>query len=441
MIFIRFILAFLFLVLPSGRVQAQNCDTVYEQITKLRPPSLGQYTVWDTLYGEDGMEQFADFLPMDDGGVLAAGSYTKDEEDQVYKPLLVRLDGRGRVVWEVREESTTHKTIDKIVGLPKGYVVLGDIKDPKKGDGIYVARYTQDGQRKSQKTIFKTGADLDAVGIVRSADQKGVIVAVQLHPRGKEGDKAEEKTRDGRYGLVYRLTESGKIVWHRAYTPGMDTAFHGLKALGGGLYMLTGQIRLEDGRLAGWLVRVNENGAMDWQQTYPRGQESSLQAFGLYHDGHMIVGGHAKPLGRGHEAAFIARLDAAGQAVWQRYYTGPFHYAVSDILTYPDGRIVALTDGSAMDFQHTSHARLLTFSPRGYLMDMEDYSHSYGARGLRLLRNDETGDRVLTGYARTRIVDAETPADVPPNAFDAWVTAAVPLDPYEDPCTVQDYLP
>ena len=117
--------------------QAQNCDIVTEEINRLRPPAFANYTQWDEVYGLDGMEQFSDLVVLFDGSVVAAGSYTKDEEDPIYKPYLVHMTPKGEVTWEVRDESKSFKTINRILPLKKGYVVLGELNAPGNGNGIY----------------------------------------------------------------------------------------------------------------------------------------------------------------------------------------------------------------------------------------------------------------------------------------------------------------
>lgn len=140
--------------LAASPAYAQRCEIVYEEITRLNPPDFGHYSIWDEVYGDKGMDQISDFVILTDGSVVMGGAYTSDEEDNTYKPLLVHITPQGKILWEVREKSDFFKTVDHIVETEDGYAVLGEIEDPKRGDGIYLAHYTKDGQKKNQKTFL-----------------------------------------------------------------------------------------------------------------------------------------------------------------------------------------------------------------------------------------------------------------------------------------------
>lgn len=376
------------------------------------------------------MEQISDFVILSDGSIVMGGAYTSDEEDNTYKPLLVHMTPQGKILWEVREKSEFFKTVDHIVETEEGYAVLGEIEDPKRGDGIYLAHYTKDGQKKTQKTFFEAGGNLDGKALVKLSGGAGYMIAAQYNP---------EKNISMQYGIIYKVTKSGARLLRRAYTPGMQTIFNNFQDMGDGTYMLSGQLRLEDGRRAGWLVKLDEEATIMWQKTYARGSFSSLRSVAPFEQGGYILGGEARPSGGGRSAGWVLKIDDTGNVEWQRYYAGKHTYVVRDVLAYEDGRSVALLDGVPQKLQDRAHIRLLDYTPRGYLMSAEDYSESQGAHAFSLKRGPK-GERVFAGYAQTRLSEAMTPEDVPVSTFDAWLVAAVALDPYEDPCLPRGFF-
>lgn len=405
---------------------ARECAVAFEEIINLSAPDFTDYTVWKETYGEKGMEQFADFVVLPDGAIIAAGSYTKDETEKTYRPLIVKFDPKGKTAWEVREDTKGFKSIDRILKLSSGFAVMGDVKDAKRRDAIYLAVYDDSGKKKKDIPIVEAGGDLDAKAIVAAPDQKGFIVAAQYVPV-KDGEA-------GQYGVLYRYTSSGDRVWRRAYTPGMRTVFNNLQAMNDGYYALTGDVKFDDGRQAGWLMRMSGSGAIQWQRTYPRGAESSLFAASRFKNGDMILSGRTRPANGGLWAGWVMRVDSVGNTLWQRYFTSAFNMNARSVFPQEsDGRSSVLLEARAQTLKQQTHTRLLTFSPRGYLANVEDYTESMGGRGLTL-HPGLNGERIVSGYAHTRLAAADNPDETEESVFDGWMFAAVSLDPYKDPC-------
>lgn len=413
----------MFLAFPA---LAQECGVSYEEIITLKEPDFTNLNVWNRVEGGQGMQQLADFFTAPDGSVVAAGSYTKDEDDKTYRPLIIKFTPKGKMIWQVREEPAFFKSIDRIVALEKGFAVIGDIKDPKRGYGVYLAVYDDAGKRVSEKPIFESGANLDARALVQTPDGKGFIIVVQYTPL-KNGD-------EGRYGIIYRLTRSGDKVWRRAYTPGMRTELNNIQMMPDFSYMLTGEIRHDDGRQAGWLLRVDGGGGIQWQRIYPRGGEAEFHAASAFSNGDYLVSGRVRAVDGKLWSAWVMRTDGTGNTLWQRYYSGAYSYNARGAVTQKaDDRAIILLDARARKMTQRTHARLLTLSPRGYLMNVEDFNENMGGRGLSLRLNAD-GARVMSGYAQTKYADADNPEDINIGAFDGWMLAAMPLDPYDDPC-------
>ncbi len=420
----------LFLVISLGMVctphisHAQTCDIMRDEIITLRAPEFGHYTVWDHVHGEKGMEQISDFALLDDGGFVAAGSYTAEEKDKIYKPFLFSMDYRGKLLWETRESPKGFQSIDRIIKVGSKYVVTGDLKDTKKGDGIYMAFYSLDGKRLKRFPIFEPKGDLDAKAIVRAQDGNGYFIAAQFTPFNQE---------ETGYGIIYKLSNKGSRLLRRAYTPGMDTVFTNMQPAQDGHYYVTGSVRGESGRRSGWLLKITDNASITLQETYPRGKSATLRSVTEFPEGELLLSGESVPMRGKRPSGWVARADVLGNVIWQRYFYGPFSYSAWDGLAYPDGRSVVLLRGMAQKMADRTHVRLLTFSPEGRLINAEDFSDFNGATAFRLYAGTG-GERVFAGYSQTSMDEAITPFDVSPRTFDAWITAAQGLEVYDDPC-------
>ncbi len=410
--------------------QDAECISPGAEITDLREPRFDTPSVWDLLYAEDGMDVFADLIPLNENSFVAAGSYTKDKDDGVYHPLIVQYDERLKPVWEVREETKEQRTIHRILKTKGGYTVLGDLSDPAKGNGIYIAAYDDKGKARAKPApIFEPGGDLDAKAMIPAQDGGGYVIAAQF---------VDAKDQENQYGLLYKVSNDGAIVWKRSFRTGKSTVFNNVQATQDGNYVIGGQIVLDGNKSGGWLVRTDTNGAIQWQQSYPRGLAASLQSVAQTKDGDYIAVGKIRPFnadGKG-LSAWIMKTDSTGRLVWQRFLRGPYNYEAPDLIVYEDGRASVLLTAGAMDSEHRSHARLITFSPQGRVHHLEDFTEGQNGTASRLV-SGASAERILVGHAQTSFGEGQKTneaAAAPAYTYDGWLFAAEPLTAFEDPC-------
>lgn len=414
-----------------------ECYGATSEITDLREPQFGTGNVFDLVYSEDGMDVFSDVLSLGGDVYIAGGAYTKDQKDNVYKPLLVKYDERLKPVWALREDTAEMRTIHRMIATKDGITVLGDIGDAEKGGGIYIASYDFDGKVRGKPVpVFESGGSLDAKGFVQAQDGSGYIVAAQFI-----SDRDEQE----QYGLLYKISRSGAVSWKRSFKTGRSTVFNSISTgVDGKSYVIAGQIVMEANTSGGWLLVVDGNGAIKWQRTYPRGLAATLQSAAQTKSGEFVLGGKARPTdytGQG-LAAWVLKTDMTGNPLWQRFFRGAYSYEASDLIVYEDGRASVLVTGAAMDSERQSHARLLTFSPQGTLQHLEDFTEGQNASSHRLVAGAD-GERIIAGYAQTSFGEGQESNEAsaaPIYTYDAWIMAGVPLDSYDDPCAPRSKL-
>lgn len=409
---------------------ATECAVHMAEITDLREPRFGAASVWDLLYAEDGMDSFSDLVMIDDSHFVAAGSYTKDKDDKIYHPLLVKYDERLKPVWATREETKEQRTIHRIVKSKDGFMVMGDLSDPAQGNGLYIMAYGEDGKALGKPMpVFEPGGDLDGKAMIPAQDGGGYIVAAQF---------TNARNAEDQHGILYKLSPGGKTLWKRAFHTGGSTVFNTVQATLDGNYILGGQVVTDNNRSAGWLVRVDDKGAIQWQRTYPRGLAATLQSVQQGADGSYTMAGKIRPFaanGKG-LSAWIMKTDSAGAPLWQRYMRGPYDYQATDLIVYQDGRASVLINAGAMESQRRSHVRLVTLSPQGGVHHLEDFTEGQNATASRLV-SGMGAERILIGHAQTSFGEKQEgneAAAAPSYTFDAWLMAAEPLNLFDDPC-------
>ncbi|MCB9990834.1 MAG: hypothetical protein H6867_05580 [Rhodospirillales bacterium] len=449
------ILCLILLFLPAASLpaKAQVCDTLFEVITTLRPPTFGFPTVWDAKFGKrESMVQMASGVAMDGGTVFTISRTLSKKDFRPEKIVLAEINRRGRAL---KEESYPAKTAEepiKMIRVGDQFVALSNVRGGKGNAQKWVrlSWYDLNGKYKREHILKDGTFDYSGATLVPSAEKSGFIAVIHAVSRADETDQN---------GLLIRMSPSGSQLWRRAYRPGIPNKLTGLTKIDETSYIATGRIRLDDGRMAGWAMKLAYDGAVQWQRTYPRGRFSvftgaalspsqSAEGYGFY------LSGQSTPTDDGPDAAWIMEISALGEPLWQRYYRRN-DYTLSGqwVQSEADGRIILMMNAQAVDGQGGhDHIRILTLSPRGILINDESYYEGLLAKATDFVPG-WNGERIFTATIADDAASYEE-EDVPITVIGlvpdeenegeekvpedpvhkGWVMVATALDPYEDPC-------
>lgn len=420
-------------VMAQDQREAKICDLSSTEMTSLRTPMFGAAaSVWDIVEGEEGMDVYNDVISLPDNNYIAAGTFTKDKGTKVFQPLIVKFDDTLAKVWETRDTTGPYKTIQRILPIKDGFAVLGNVREANNGDGIYIGFYDANGKFLKDKKIFETNGKLDAKAMVLARDGSGFMVAAQ---------QEEGKSPDQQYGVIYKLSPSGDKMWKRSYRPGLSSVFQNIQVGLKGDYFVTGQLVTDDRKSAGWVLRVDGKGVIQWQQTYPRGLAASLSSVQENKYGALTMVGQVRPLSGVKDglAAWVIKTDPSGKLLWQRYFRSVnYDFKAVDAIVYEDGRSSVLINGTGLSPEYIAHASLLTFSPQGQLQGLEEFTNGQNALANRMV-SGMNAERIIAGYSQTSFGEGqEMDEPAPVSTLDGWLFAAVPLELYEDPCRFPD---
>lgn len=429
---------------------AQMCNAAKEVIVTLREPQIGVPTVWDAVFKDkDNMVQLMSGLPLQGGTVFAVGRVLSKKNYQPLETVLVELNRRGRVLNEKRYPSKDGELPIKMIALNKGYLVVSNIRGGK-GKGqrqVRLAWYNDDGDFKKQQILKDGEFDYDAYGVHKAVDGDGFVVVIHAINRRDENDHN---------GMIMRFTSDGSRVWSRAYRPGIPNQLAGVTPVAGGHYIATGRIRIDDGRMAGWVMKLSYDGTVLWQRIYPRGAFAVLRSAAMpdgtieeaekEEGGGFLVYGEAKPADGNPDAAWIMAIDPFGEPEWQRYYRRTdFSFSPAGLMVIEDGRIILAMNAKAEPgSKERDHVRMITLASHGVIVDDESYIEGIEAEAKDFVRG-WNGERVVTTTILSDSVplmqidpeesgNAETQPPVEEPLQKGWIFVATALDPYDDPC-------
>jgi hypothetical protein len=287
--------------------------------------------VWENRYGGTGSEAANSIRQTADGGYVVAGqtdSYAAGAQDV----WVLKLNPGGSVQWQKRyggpgddSAAQVEQTIDG------GYVVAASTASFPKGDrNIWLLKLDEVGQIQWQSTYQGAGADWP-VGVQQTHDG-GYVVA---------GGTFTEDARS--YDMwVLRLDGSGEIVWQRSYGTEIDELPQSIVQTAEGGYALAGYTTsLEAIGEDVFLLKLDGSGEVEWYRMLGGAQPDRAYSLESSADGGYVVAGGTYSYGRGNRDIWILKLDEEGTLEWQVTYGGPASDAALAIERSPDGYALA----------------------------------------------------------------------------------------------------
>ncbi|UCG61129.1 MAG: hypothetical protein JSV52_12485 [Candidatus Zixiibacteriota bacterium] len=124
---------------------------------------------------------------------------------------------------------------------------------------------------------------------------------------------------------LVKIAADGSILWRRLYVLGGSYWARSVTALPDGGYAITGGRRVSDGTALLWdvfVLRLDAQGNLLWQKIFGgEGGDAGYDAVATPDGGLLVVGGTGSFGGAG-EGVYLVRIDADGNLLWQKTYPG-----------------------------------------------------------------------------------------------------------------------
>jgi hypothetical protein len=330
---------------------------------------------WAATYGGRSWEEAWSITATSDGGCAVAGwTYSFGAGDDDFWALKLASD--GTVQWEKTYGGHGDDAADLIIETSDGgYALTGYTASFGAGGlDVWVLKLTADGSIQWQKT-YGGPADDEAVSVQETLDG-GYVVAGETQSYGA-----------GDWDIwILKLSASGAIEWQHTYGGrGRETCSADpiVQTLDGG-YVVTGHTAsFGAGNSDVWVLKLDENGAIQWQKTYGgRGYEEA-HAIRQTVDGGYAVAAFTSTFGAGDWDVWVLKLDQSGAVLWQKTFGGQGRDVTWSVHQTADGGCV-VTGGTASFGAGGDDAWVLKLDHNGAV----DWQKTYGGR------EDDEGESV-----------------------------------------------
>jgi len=159
-----------------------------------------------------------------------------------------------------------------------------------------------------------------------------------------------------------------KVLWQKTFGGAKWDGAAAIAALPDGGLIVAGSTRSKGaGSTDVWLLRLDGAGQVLWDKTY--GGRSNDRAYAVVSlpDGGFAIAGGTYSKGAGSQDAWVLRLDAKGDLLWDKTFGGPSLEAARAIVALPDGGI-AVAGETHSKGAGASDAWVLRLDPKGRTM-------------------------------------------------------------------------
>jgi hypothetical protein len=326
---------------------------------------------WRTSLGSPYMDRATSICESRNGGYLFAPRhwYSSSNSFGNVDAWLFRLDQKGSLIWSNSFGGTSNDWFQDMVETSDGgWLAAGATYSPSSGNkaspgyggmDYWVVRLDANGNKLWDQT-FGGSQDDQLCGISESSNG-GFILAGHSFSN-TNGNKTASQIYP--YGNGYsdiwiiEIDATGEILWQKAYGGyGHDRAYSFQRLASGG-FVLAGSLmagsipdatRTSYGDFDAWILRLDAEGNKLWEQTFGGAAHDEVVHVSQTFDGGFIAGcvtrsgitGNKTTPNFGDVDYWIIRLDAAGNKVWEQTFGTTGYDLLCNVYETPEGNFIA----------------------------------------------------------------------------------------------------
>ena len=352
-----FILAGASLSVKSGNKTEDNQGDLDYWVWKM---DEGGELDWQKNFGGSGTDILYSIRNTNDGGFILGG--TSDSQAGIHKKdscrgkedfWIIKLNAKGGEEWQRTLGGSGQEILKSIAPTKDGGYILGGSSaspvSPKILRGgtdpygkweacrgsmdFWVVKLNEKGEVKWQRTLG--GLYVDMLESIEPTKDGGYIIGGHTNSPSSH-DKSEEGYGSGDYWVV-KLDKDGNTEWEKVFGGEQDDHLYIVKQTKDGGYILGGNsASATSGNKSKsnkkgtdiWLIRLDENAEILWQETYNTGKTDVLTSLVENNDGTFLLGGYAQTELKANDKVktdkkeindYIAiKIAADGEVLWKK---------------------------------------------------------------------------------------------------------------------------
>ena len=338
---------------------------------------------WNKTYGGSKDDIGQSLSQTKDGGYILTG-YSMSSDGDVsnnegfHDNWILKLDAQGVLEWQSSYGFSGHDhSYDILEASQGGYFFTGflDITSARadgnteKGNSL-----TSHGVGEFRGTKIDENGSVQWRGYFGGTNNDRAHSVVQTNDGGfvmagfTESDDYDISNTNGSYDFwVVKVDSFGNLVWEHSFGgEGIEVSYDIAKTSDNGFVVVgntfsaNGDILVNHGESDMWMIKLDEEGNLIWEQTYGGSQFDLAQAVVESKDGGFLIAGNTKSedqdstLNMGENDIWVVKTNKTGELVWQKSFGGSGLDFGFDLLENSDGSIMVVGESSSTDFNSVS---------------------------------------------------------------------------------------
>ncbi len=325
---------------------------------------------WQKSIGGIGQQMANSIKQTIDGGYIVAGFGHVENHVRRHDYWIVKLNEIGAIEWEKNYGGNDTDHAYSIQQTTDGGYIIAGLTDSIDGDvtenqgsvDYWIVKIDELGTIQWQKTYG--GSSLDLATSIQQTTDGGYIIAG--YSDSNDGD-VTGNNGDYDYWIV-KIDEFGAIQWQKSLGGSGEDRAESIQQTTDGGYILAGYSNSNDGDVTGnhgyfdyWIVKLEENGTIQWQKSLGGGGEDRARSIQQATDGGYVVAGESYSYdgdvtqNNGDYDFWIVKIDEVGTIKWQKTYGGSARDEAKSIQQTTDGGYIVTGDTRSYDGDVTGY--------------------------------------------------------------------------------------
>lgn len=341
-------------------------------------------------------------VSLSDGGFAIGGWKTREGQPHLRDGWIIRVDNRGRHLWDLPISDTAENGILALSASLDGGLLAVARSNLRPESDARLIKISGQGQIEFSKPYGGPGPD--RINALRPTFDGGVIMA------GSTTDERSGATD----AWIVKLDAAFDVQWFRTFGEPAEDAAEDIAVTPNGDYLAVGKRSQPGSQSVGWAVQVDALGSVLWENTYALGNTTRLDRVITVNGTRSIAAAsvsNSEGVGRV-ETALLA-FNERGELEWQRRVSAAGSILVHDLAQRTDGTLLA---AGTVDDDTGQDGIVLRFSADGAIGDFTRYN------GNRL-----NGIRSITAVPGASFAFAGVTLDQASGNEDVWLLIGRPM--------------
>ena len=304
-----------------------------------------------TMHPEEGYQVDDVFVDWESVGPVSSYTFDSIDEDH-FIHVKFRPEQPPELAWQKSfggSDNDWARSVQQTVD--GGFIVAGhtesndgDVSGNRGGRDFWIVKLDGQGNLEWQQCLG--GSDDDWASSVRQTTDGGFIVAGSTKSNDRDVSGNNGKTD----AWIVKLDSQGILEWQKCLGGSDNDWASSVQQTTDGGFIVAGSTESDDGDVSGnhgsrdfWIVKLDSEGAIEWQQCLGGSNLDYAQSIELTNDGGFIVAGSTHSDdgnvsgNHGMSDFWIVKLDSEGVLEWQKCFGGSEHDWAHSVQQTADG--------------------------------------------------------------------------------------------------------